>query len=270
MLGNGKFESLWNKILVVDLPYLIHRSYKAGGTQATVYPHPDAASAVVPKTISTLKSILRPRDVYFAIEAGHDHRDSLHPGYKDRGTKEPELVSEILTVINELVEASELVVYAEGLEADDVMATMAYEHGKECILVTADKDMHQLVDVCHIFHPYDKVEVTRNDVIGRWGIQPHQLGDMLAMNGDTADSIPGLKGIGPKKAAVMLKEFGSLDNILRHADRMSEETGLKTWKTISESKDSVRTSRKLVQLVVDAEIKNATISVVQKLSDKCI
>lgn len=256
MLSNSDASNLSGKVAVVDLSYLIHRSYKAGGLKPTVYPHPDSASSVVPMTIERLKNDLKPREIHFAIESGHKHRDEILPTYKTRDPKDPELIAEYETIVNGLVERGESVIYATDYEADDVMATMADRHGKDCVLITADKDMHQLCNVCHIYDPYKKVEVTTQDVIDRWGVNPRQLGDLLALQGDTSDSIPGVRGIGPKAAAKLLKEYYYLENILDVADEMMKKTGRVMWKRLSENKADAIMSQKLVELICDVEIKS--------------
>lgn len=254
MFSNSDAFNLRGKIVVVDLSYLIHRSYKAGGKTPTVSPHPDSASSTVPMTIERLKDDLQPSEIHFAIEDGHKHRDEIYPAYKTRDPKDPELVSEYELVVQGLLANEESVVYAKDHEADDVMATFAYQHMKECILVTADKDMHQLCNICHLYHPYDRKEVTAQDVIDRWDVNPRQLGDLLALMGDDADSIPGIDRIGAKTAAKLLKEYYCLDDILDVANEMSEKTGKVIWKSLAENKADAIMSRRLVQLVSDVEI----------------
>lgn len=268
MLSSSKELGIQGKVVVVDLPYLIHRSYKAGGKTPKVFPHPDAASSVVPKTIERLKRDLDPAEMHFAIEAGHDHRDQIHPGYKDRKDKEEGLVSEGLRIVRDLVE-SDSVLYAMGLEADDVMATMAHRHGFDCVIVTADKDLHQLASICHHYHPYDRVVTTEQCVVEKWGVLPRDLGDLLAMAGDKADSIPGISRIGPGIAATLLKEYGGLDQILSIAEDMFKKTKKARWKNIAEQEAEARMSRKLVQLVFDADIETATLNSLDEITNRC-
>ena len=256
MLSNSDAANLSGKIAVVDLSYLIHRSYKAGGLKPTVYPHPYAASSVVPMTIGRLKNDLRPKQIHFAVESGHKHRDEILSTYKTREPKDPELVVEYEIIVKGLVERGESVLYATDYEADDVMATMADRHGKDCILVTADKDMHQLCNICHLYDPYKRTEVTTQDVIDRWGVNPRQLGDLLALMGDASDSIPGVKGIGPKMAANLLKEYYYLESILDAAEGMAEKTGKVMWKRLAEDKDDAIMSQKLVELIRDVNIES--------------
>lgn len=256
MLSNSDAANLSGKIAVVDLSYLIHRSYKAGGIKPTVYPHPDSASSVVPKTIERLRNDLRPAEMHFAIESGHKHRDEILPSYKTRDPKDPELIEEYEIIVKGLLSRGESVIYATDFEADDVMATMADQHGKDCILITADKDMHQLCNVCHIYDPYKREEITTQDVIDKWGVNPRQLGDLLALQGDASDSIPGVRGIGPKMAANLLKEYYYLETILDVADEMMEKTGKVMWKRLAESKDDAIMSQKLVELIRDVDIES--------------
>jgi DNA polymerase-1 len=260
MLRQSSPPSLHNKIVVVDLPYLIHRSYKAGGIAPTVSPHPDSASEVAFRTAERLRRDLKPLEMHFAVEAGHAHRDKLLPTYKNRPDKDEDLVSEIDTAIEMFVTAGHSVLFAEGFEADDVIATMAYRHRRECMVITADKDLHQLAEVCHIYHPYDREEVTVDDVVRRWGVPPSALGDVLAMNGDKADHIPGIDRIGEKTAAKLIKEHGSLEDILEISDEMAEKTGKVIWKNIAKSKEQARTSRNLVQLILHVDIEQVTIN----------
>jgi DNA polymerase I len=250
-------HDLTGKIMVIDLSYLIHRSYKTSNNPES-FPHPDAASNITLKTINRLKFELNPREVVVALESGHDHRTAIIEDYKNREEKDGLLVEEIDKAIELAMQAGCVAAYAENLEADDVMATYGVQHGLDCIIVTSDKDLHQLAGVCHLYDPYKRGVVTEEGVFERWGVSPHQLGDMLAMNGDKADCIPGIPKIGPKTAAALLKEHRTLHGILAVAEQMAEETGKKVWRSIADHQDHARKSRSVVQLITNAEIKFAT------------
>src|SRR5262249_16664275 len=129
------------------------------------------------------------------------------------------------------------VVEREGFEADDVIATMtrqARERGMRVVLVSSDKDLLQLVD--------EDVRMVRAvwlggqrgregamqdglfgpaEVAERYGVGPKQLGDVLALMGDSVDNIPGVPGIGEKTAAELIQHFGSLDNLLARTAEVS-------------------------------------------------
>ncbi|MFA6917196.1 MAG: DNA polymerase I [Parachlamydiales bacterium] len=141
-----------------------------------------------------------------------------------------------------------------GVEADDTMASIALwasSQGHEVFVFTADKDMCQIVN--------DKVRLVHtrkeNKIIGPaeveeiHGVPPHMIPDYLAMIGDTSDNVPGLPGFGPKTAASMLKECGTLESIL---DNPEKSCSGKKLETIRAYVDTIRLSKKLV--TVDTQI----------------
>lgn len=267
MIGEGEFCHLWGKTAVVDLSYLMHRSYKIAG-DAKTYPHPDCASLIVPKTIEGLRRTLRPKELHFAVECGHDHRNALYPDYKNRADKDEDLVNEIKLTIEKLVSGGESVLFAEGLEADDVMATMVFQND-DCILVTDDKDMDQLGSQCCLFRPYARKYVTEEMIFEKWGIEPRLVGDALALMGDKADSVPGVPGIGIKTAARLINEYGCVDGIIEVAEEMRVKTKKKMWKNISENTTNIVISKMLVELVAYADVKNATASDLELIFTHC-
>ena len=257
MFLQRKENRVSDKLVIIDLSYLMHRSFKAGNEDA--YPHADSATNIVLRTIERLERDLSPGKMQFALECGYLHRMQISRDYKgDRGEKDPILISEIDHAIRILHEKGYEMLYAEDLEADDVMATVAFRCGNRCVVVTADKDIHQLASICSIYDPYKKNFVTEQSVLERWGVAPGRLGDVLALMGDEADCIPGVFGIGPKTAAMLIKEHGSLSKVVGIADQMAKDTKKVIWKKISTGKDDALMSRNLVQLVIDANIKVAT------------
>ena len=110
-----------------------------------------------------------------------------------------------------------------GVEADDTMGSIAQwaeKKGADVFLCSSDKDLCQLVSD-HIFvinaHK-DNLLIDRTEVKKIFGVTPEQMIDFLAIMGDTSDNIPGLPGFGPKTAASLLEKYGSLDEIIAHAE----------------------------------------------------
>jgi len=138
-------------------------------------------------------------------------------------------------------------------EADDVIATIAtwaVESGLNVNLISSDKDLMQLVrddehGSVHMIDPMTMLRKTEMDVIEKWGVPPSQLGDLLALTGDSSDNIPGVPGIGPKTAALLLQEYGSLENLLSRASEISQKV---RREKLVQHKDQARLSRKLVEL----------------------
>lgn len=141
------------------------------------------------------------------------------------------------------------------VEADDTMGTLAAwatGRGATAYLCTSDKDMSQVVtdQVLLLNTRKDNLVTGPKEVEEIYGVPPSQMVDLLAMTGDTSDNVPGIPGIGPKTAASLLKQFGSLDNLLAHP----EQAGAKKAAVISENADKARISRKLVTLDLHVSI----------------
>lgn len=140
-----------------------------------------------------------------------------------------------------------------NVEADDTMASIAVwaaSEGHEVLICTNDKDMCQLVnDKIKLVHTRkDNKVIGIADVEEIHGVPPELITDYLAMIGDTSDNVPGLPGFGPKTAATLLKEFGSLESILDNPEKVS---GQKKQDTIRENKDTALLSKKLVTVHLD-------------------
>lgn len=136
-----------------------------------------------------------------------------------------------------------------GVEADDVMGSIAKWTSKKKItsyLCSSDKDLCQLIDeYTFVINPHkNNLVLDREKVKEIFGVFPKQIIDYLTMMGDTSDNIPGIPGIGPKTAASLLQEFGSLDNILMHPEKLKEGK----IKLFEENKDQIHLSRQLATI----------------------
>lgn len=136
-----------------------------------------------------------------------------------------------------------------GVEADDTIgsvASWASEKGCFVYMCTSDKDMAQLVNNnIHLLNTFKENQVLdAKGVEEAYGVPPHLIIDMLAMTGDASDNVPGIAGFGPKTAASLLQEFGSLDAILQHP----EKVGGKKTQMIIDQKENALISRKLVTI----------------------
>lgn len=141
----------------------------------------------------------------------------------------------------------------DGLEADDILATLAtrFKEKYEIIIVTGDKDYSQLVqEGITLYDPMKDKMIGREQVIEKYGITPEQFVDYLAIVGDSSDNIPGVKGLGPKGAETLLKEYQTLDNIYANLDKLPG----KVKEKLIANKDNAYLSRELAQMVLDAEI----------------
>jgi len=127
---------------------------------------------------------------------------------------------------------------AEGYEADDFLAAAAHTWPGEVLVATSDRDAFQLVsDRVTVLQPTKGVsEVARIDPAGvreRYGVEPEQVPDLIALRGDPSDKLPGARGIGPKKAADVLREFGTLEAALAAGRFESEAEDLRLYRRIA-------------------------------------
>ena len=146
----------------------------------------------------------------------------------------------------------------EGFEADDIIATLAYqaqERGGEVTIVSSDKDLMQLVgDRVRMFEPVKTVFVGIEEVRAKFFVDPERVVDVQSLAGDATDNVPGAPGIGIKIAAGLINEYGDLDTLLDRADEIKQP---KRRQALIEHADNIRLSRQLVTLAKDVPIENS-------------
>ena len=180
--------------------------------------------------------------------------------YKANRQETPEDILSAVPDIKRIIEALNIPVIAiDGYEADDVigaLAKMAEKEGYEVYMVTPDKDYGQLVsENIKIYKPpYQggKFEILGpKEVCEKWDIERvDQVIDMLGLMGDAVDNIPGIKGIGEKTAAKLLKEYGTLENVLDNADKIKGKLGEK----VMEGKELAIMSKKLATIILNVPV----------------
>lgn len=187
-------------------------------------------------------------------------RHEEYDGYKANRKKMPDELSPQIGLIKEVLSALRIPIFEiEGYEADDVIGTLAKKgekDGLDVIIVTGDRDSFQLItDRIKVLYTKKGIsEIVRYDrdkVKERYGLKPSQLIDMKGLMGDSSDNIPGVPGIGEKTAISLLKEFGTLDNILDNIEKVS---GKKRKENLNDYADQARLSKKLGEIIVDVPI----------------
>jgi DNA polymerase-1 len=191
--------------------------------------------------------------VFDSEEETARHRD--YSDYKANREEMPDDLSPQFPVIVEMLEAMGIpVVVKPGYEADDIIATLAREaeaSGMDVRIITGDKDLFQLLsDRVRIIRPGKGTNL--KDVAGpemveeRYGLRPDQVVDLLALMGDSADNIPGVRGIGEKTALKLLRDFDSLDALL---ERSGEIEPAHVRRKIEEGREDALMSKELVTLI---------------------
>jgi DNA polymerase-1 len=190
---------------------------------------------------------------------GPTFRHELYTDYKAHRPEMPEDLSVQLTPIEELARCLGLAVLEKpGMEADDVMATLARmgeEAGDEVILVTGDKDMLQLVGGrVSVLVPGKGDEYSRLDADGvreRWGVGPERIRDVLALMGDASDGYPGVPGVGQKTAVELMRAHESLDALYEHLDKVKKPS---LQKRLRENRALAYLSRELATVRRDLDL----------------
>jgi DNA polymerase-1 len=244
-------------IYVIDISSYVFRAYHALPPLSSSKGEPTHAVAGVSSMLLKLLREREPHTVIVAMDSrGHSFRKDLFEAYKANRPPAPEDLQQQMVRVREIVEAWGMnPVEAEGFEADDLIATVvreAREAGKRVVIVSADKDLLQLVghDVVMYDTMRDKVfgpEETRE----KFGVEPAQVRDLLSLMGDSSDNIPGVPSVGQKTAAKLLNEYGSLEGIYENLDSITRKA-LK--QKLGDHKDAAMTSRELVTLRDDIPI----------------
>jgi DNA polymerase-1 len=161
---------------------------------------------------------------------GKTFRDDLYAEYKSNRPAMPDDLQAQIAPLHAIVEAMGLpLLIIEGVEADDVigtLATQASREGMHTLISTGDKDFAQLVNK-HItlINTMSGTVMDPDGVVQKFGVTPDQIIDYLALIGDTSDNVPGVPNVGPKTAVKWLTAYGSLDKLLKNADKITGKVG---------------------------------------------
>jgi DNA polymerase-1 len=161
---------------------------------------------------------------------GKTFREDAYPEYKANRPSMPEdLASQIEPLKEAIAALGWPVLTVPGVEADDVIATLAEEArraGWKCIISTGDKDLAQLVDErVTLVNTMSNEKLDPAGVKQKFGVTPEQIVDYLSLTGDAVDNVPGVEKVGPKTAAKWIQQYGSLDGVIAHADEISGAVG---------------------------------------------
>ncbi|MGA0332744.1 MAG: DNA polymerase I [Kiritimatiellia bacterium] len=245
-------------LFLLDGMALVYRAHFAFMTRPIVDSKGRNHSAVFGFT-NTLLELLESRNpshiaVAFDTKAP-THRHEIFPEYKAQREAMPEDLALAIPEVKRLLKAMRIpMIEKDGYEADDIIGTLARraeaQGYDEIYMVTPDKDYAQLVDAhTKMYKPGRKggeVEILGiPEICAQWEIdRTEQVIDVLGLMGDSSDNIPGVPGIGPKTAKKLIGEFGSVENLLAHADQVKGKMSEK----LKENADMARLSRRLVEI----------------------
>lgn len=250
-----------NKLFLIDGTALIYRSFFAFIRNPLYNSKGQNTSAIYGTINAFLRMVGRYNLQYVAISFDRREKTFRHEITDTYKANRPPAPDELHAQVEPIKEFFELIGIPEiskaGYEADDVLATLAEKYKKDydVIIVTGDKDFAQIVDEQVTLYDPSKEKVTDYEsVIEKYGLKPEQFVDYLAICGDSADNITGVRGIGPKGAAKLLQEFGTLENIYKNLESISAK-GIHD--KLVESKEDAFLSKKLAAIVRDVPLEIA-------------
>ncbi|MCI5096273.1 MAG: DNA polymerase I [Rhodobacteraceae bacterium] len=188
--------------------------------------------------------------------SGKSFRNDLYDLYKANRPPAPEDLRPQFPLTRDATRAFNIACKEiEGFEADDIIATLACrarEAGGRVTIISSDKDLMQLVgDGVEMLDAMKNKRIGRDGVHEKFGVGPERVVDVQALAGDSVDNVPGAPGIGIKTAALLINEYGSLEELLDRAEEIKQP---KRRQTLIEKRDQIELSKKLVQLDCDMEL----------------
>lgn len=217
--------------VLVDGSSYVYRAFHAMPPLTNPAGEPTGAVYGVINMLRKLLHEINPTHIAVVFDAKEKtFRSELYPEYKAHRPPMPtELVAQ-LEPIHSIIKAMGIpVLCISGVEADDVIATLAIQAEKnnmQTLISTGDKDMAQIVSAkIHLVNTMTESELDPKGVEEKFGVKPEQIIDLLTLMGDTSDNVPGVDKVGPKTAAKWLQEYETLDNLFAHADQIKGKIG---------------------------------------------
>lgn len=257
-------------LVLVDGSSYLFRAYFAMPPLTNAQGEPTGAIYGVLNMIRKLIKDYDPEHLAIIFDPkGKTFRNELYSEYKANRAEMPDELRVQIAPLHEAIRALGLpLIIVDGVEADDVIGTLAVQAQKEglnTLISTGDKDMAQLVnDHVTLVNTMNDKMLDHDGVQEKFGVTPEQIIDYLALMGDTSDNIPGVPKVGPKTAAKWIAQYGSLDEIVAHADEIKGKVG----ENLRASLDQLSLSRELVTIKCDVDLSVAPQELTPQAPDK--
>jgi len=249
-------NSTENPLILIDGSSYLYRAYHALPPLMSSKNQPTGAIRGV---ISMINKILldhpnSPLAVIFDAK-GKTFRHEMYKDYKENRPPMPEDLVQQIEPINQIIEALGIKLLSiKGVEADDVIGTLAKEAseaGLNTVISTGDKDMTQLVNKhIRVVNTMSNELLDEKGVEDKFGVKPKLIVDYLALVGDSSDNVPGVEKVGPKTAVKWLIEYGSLDEIIKNAEKISGKVG----ENLRNGMSQLHISKELVTIKKDVSL----------------
>ena len=248
-----------NRLVLVDGYSFLFRAYHS------MPPLTNPDGVVVGALYGYSNMILRIRKEldasHFAVVLDHGDktfRTEIYQEYKANRPPAPEDLKPQFPLVRDVTAAMNIATLDQsGVEADDIIATLALKAEKrnmDVTIISSDKDLMQLVsDKIKLYDPMKQKIIDRDAVFEKFAVYPDKILDLLSLSGDSADNIPGVPSIGPKTAAQLINEYGSIEGIYQNIHKIKQP---KRRETLANNKQQAFLSRDLVKLKENVEIIN--------------
>ena len=246
-----------NNLVLIDGSGYIFRAFHALPPMHRKDGTPINAVFGFTKMIMKLIDDLDPSYVAVIFDSAREtFRNEIYKDYKSNRPNPPDELVPQFPIVRDAVSALSLIsIEIPGFEADDIIATyssVASKNNQDCLIVSSDKDLMQLVSQrVKMFDPIKQKVIGPEEVNEKFGVYPEKVVDVQSLAGDSTDNVPGVPGIGIKIAAELINEYGNLENLLKNSDNIKQT---KRRENLISYSDLARISQKLVTLKDDVEV----------------
>jgi DNA polymerase-1 len=256
-------------LLLVDGSSFLYRAFHAMPDLRNRHGEPTGAIYGVLNMLRKLRNDY-PADYSLCVfdAKGKTFRDDWYPEYKAHRPDMPaDLVQQIEPLHQAIAASGWNILMLEGVEADDVIGTLAQQarDGVRCVIATGDKDLAQLVNErVTLINTMSNETLDVAGVNAKFGVPPERIVDYLTLTGDTVDNVPGVEKVGPKTAVKWLTQYGTLDNLMQHADEIGGVVGENLRKAL----DWLPQARRLITVKCDVELPQTYSELIPPAADK--
>src|SRR5665647_935992 len=256
-------------LLLVDGSSFLYRAFHAMPDLRNRHGEPTGAIYGVLNMLRKLRNDY-PADYSACVfdAKGKTFRDDWYPEYKAHRPAMPsDLVQQIEPLHQAIAASGWNILMLDGVEADDVIGTLAQQSrdGVRCVIATGDKDLAQLVNErVTLINTMSNETLDIAGVNTKFGVPPERIVDYLTLVGDTVDNVPGVEKVGPKTAVKWLAQYGTLDNLVQHAGEIGGVVG----ENLRRAKDWLPQARCLITVKCDVELPQTYIQLIPPASDK--